>query len=195
VSPSDFYQFSVGQLTGNIWSLDLKLAALETAEELKIVAAPKVLTLNNVKAKVSQGTQIPYLVASTATPAAGAVSSTEFKDATIELQVVPHITPDHKVRLEIDAKQDEPGVVINSQTSIDTRKIQTELLVDDGNIVVIGGVIRDRSDFSRSATPGLHRVPVLGWLFKSEDNVSEKTELLIFISPKIIEPSGPPDYK
>lgn len=195
VSPTDYYQFSVGQLTGSVWSLDFKLAAMETAEELKIVAAPKVLTLNNVKAKVSQGTQIPYLVASTATPAAGAVSSTEFKDATIELAVVPHITPDHKVRLEIDAKQDEPGVVINSQTSIDTRKIQTELLVDDGNIVVIGGVIRDRSDFSTTATPGLSKIPVLGWLFKSEDKIGEKTELLIFISPKIIEPSGPPNYK
>lgn len=195
VSPNDFYQFSIGQLTGNVWSLDLKLSALETAEELKIVAAPKVLTLNNVKAKVSQGTQIPYLVASTATNTAGSLASTEFKDATVELQVIPHITPDRKVRLEIEAKQDEPGVVINSQTSIDTRKIQTELLVDDGNIVVIGGVIRDRADYIKDATPGLHKIPILGRLFQHEEVIADKTELLIFISPKIVEPTGPPDYK
>jgi len=186
--PLNLFAFNMAQIVGEtLVKVDLQLSALETANELKIMAAPRVLTINNVKAVITQGTQIPYAKLNEF-----GVTSTEFKDATLELQVTPHITPDKKVRLEIKAKQDEPtaqtfDVGGNNAVGIDTRKIDTELLVDDGSIVVIGGVIRNRDSRGRTATPGLQDIPLLGRLFKSENASADRTELLIFISPKIVE--------
>lgn len=183
--------FSLASLWGDtLASIDFKLAALETARQVNIVAAPKVLTINNVKAVISQGQQIPYLVRSDY-----GSSSTQFKDAVVELQVTPHITPDQKVRLEIQAKQDEPTIKDyqvgdSSVPGIETRKITTELLVDDGQVIVIGGVMRAREEESNRGTPGFKQVPLLGWLFKTETSASSKTELLIFISPQIVDPTG-----
>lgn len=150
------------------------------------------LTLDNVKAVITQGTQVPYLkVGDTASN----VTGTEFKDAVLELQVTPHITPDHKVRMSLDVKQDEVSatLVVNGQPGIDTRKMSTELLVDDGNIVVIGGVIRNTESMTKNKTPGIGDVPLLGRLFKQESSDVVKNELLIFISPRIIETSKPAD--
>lgn len=187
--PTDpFLGFTIASLWGNtLASIDFKLSALETASQVNVVAAPKVLTINNVKAVISQGQQIPYLVRSDY-----GSSSTQFKDAVVELQVTPHITPDQKVRLEINAKQDEPTakdytVGDSSVPGIDTRKITTELLVDDGQVIVIGGVMRSREEESTEGTPGLSKVPLLGWLFKTETTASQKNELLIFISPQIVD--------
>ena len=191
-SPADpLFGFFTGFLWGDtLATIDFKLSALETASQVNIVAAPKVLTINNVKAVISQGQQIPYLVRSDY-----GSSSTQFKDAVVELQVTPHITPDHKVRLEINAKQDEPTaktytVGDSSVPGVDTRKITTELLVDDGQVIVIGGVMRGREEESNTGTPGLNRIPLLGWLFKTETASSQKSELLIFISPQIVDPTG-----
>jgi len=186
--PQNLFGFNMAQIIGQtLVQVDLQLSALENMNEVKIMAAPRVLTINNTKAIITQGTQIPYRKANEF-----GVISTEFKDATLELQVIPHITPDRKVRLEIKAKQDEPTVQTfevggDNAVGIDTRKIETELLVDDGSILVIGGVIRNRDSLARDATPGLHQIPILGRLFKSETVASTRTELLIFISPKIVE--------
>jgi type IV pilus assembly protein PilQ len=186
--PQNLFGFNMAQIIGQtLVQVDLQLSALESMNEVKIMAAPRVLTINNTKAIITQGTQIPYRKANEF-----GVISTEFKDATLELQVIPHITPDRKVRLEIRAKQDEPTVQTfevggDNAVGIDTRKIETELLVDDGSILVIGGVIRNRDSLARDGTPGLHQIPILGRLFKSETVASTRTELLIFISPKIVE--------
>jgi type IV pilus assembly protein PilQ len=191
--PADpLFGFTIASLWGQtLASIDFKLSALETSQEVNIVAAPKVLTINNMKAVISQGTQIPYLVRSDY-----GSSSTQFKDAVVELQVTPHVTPDQRVRMEIQAKQDEPTakdyqVGDSSVPGIDTRKITTELLVDDGQVIVIGGVMRDREEESNRGTPGLKNIPILGWLFKNVTEAKDKTELLIFISPQIVESSGP----
>ncbi len=180
--------FNVAQIVGQtLVSLDFNLAALESQNRSKIIAAPKVMTMNNVKAVISQGNQIPYLQQSAADVG---VVSTVFKDAIVELQVTPHITPDGKVRLEIEAKQDEPNPTIvggADQPAISTRKIKTELLVADGCIVVIGGVMRDTQGYSLDTTPGLKDIPLLGRLFKQESKSRVKEELLIFIAPKIVE--------
>ncbi|NTW35025.1 MAG: hypothetical protein HGB17_02635 [Syntrophobacteraceae bacterium] len=180
--------FNVAQIVGQtLVALDFNLAALETQNRTKVIAAPKILTLNNVKASISQGTQIPYLNQSAAD--AGVVS-TVFKDAVVELGVTPHITPDGKVRLEIEAKQDEPDPTVTGQgdaPAIATRKIKTELMVADGCIVVIGGVMRDTQGYTLSTTPGLKDIPILGRLFKQETKARQKQELLIFISPKIVQ--------
>lgn len=182
--PSTF-GFNMGQLIGKTFlQVEATISALETSQDLKIIASPKVLTLNNVEAQIKQGTQIPYQNIGLGNANA---TSTEFKDATVELKVTPHITPDQKVRLKIFAKQDEPGTEFNGQTSIDKREITTELLVDDGNVIVIGGVIRDRSETGNSGTPGLNKIPLLGRLFRKDTSIEEQAELLIFISPKIVE--------
>lgn len=178
----DTYNFGLsGFINNTMWNLDMTLSALEAASQAKVVAAPKVLTLDNQKADISQGTKIPYLELTGEN-----VSSTTFQNATVELQVTPHITPDHKVRLQINAKEDEPGTTYNNQTSIDTRQIKTELLVDNGKIVVIGGVIRRNDSTSTSGVPGFDKIPLLGRLFKQDEYKRNKTELLIFISPKIV---------
>ncbi len=187
------FSFSIAEVINNtLMNVDLLLAAQETINKVNVLAAPKVLTLNHVKATINQGQQIPYLKLSDLN-----VASTEFKDAVLELQVTPHITPDRKIRLEIMAKQDEPSaqtfqVGASLVPGIDSRKINTELLVDDGNIVVIGGVLRRNDTQGTTATPGLWKVPILGRLFRIDNTRTQRTELLIFISPKIVEASSPP---
>jgi len=190
-SDKDLFGFAFGQLTGQtIWAVDLVLTALESSGEGLIVSAPRVLTLDNVQALIEQGTQIPYLVLSDQN-----VASTTLVNATLKLQVTPHITPDERVRLEIDAQKDQPDfanpVGIQGQVPILTRKIQTELLVDNGAVIVIGGIIENTDERSEEGTPGLSKVPILGRLFKRTSVRSDKTELLIFISPKIVGFSSP----
>jgi type IV pilus assembly protein PilQ len=193
----------ISQISANVYQLigktlinvDLEIQALQTVNLARVVAAPRVLTLDNVKAVVSQGTEVPYLQVG---DTAANVTATAFKDATLELQVTPHITPDRKVRLLIAAKQDTVSATVYSvgsstEPGIDTRKIQTELLVDDGNVIVIGGVINNQSTYTNSSTPGLADIPILGRLFKNEQTDDQRNELLIFISPKIVEVSTPYD--
>ncbi len=175
--------------------VDLEIQALQTQTLARVVAAPRVLTLDNVKAVVSQGIQVPYLQVG---DTAANVTATAFKDAVLELQVTPHITPDRKVRMLINAKQDTVSastfqVGTGTEPGIDTRKIQTELLVDNGNVIVIGGVIDNESSFQKQSTPGLADIPILGRLFKNETSDDSRSELLIFISPKIVEVSNPYD--
>ncbi|MDR3554684.1 MAG: type IV pilus secretin PilQ [Syntrophobacteraceae bacterium] len=185
---------SISQLIGKtLVDIDFQIQALQTLTLARIVAAPRVLTLDNVKATVTSGEEVPYLEVNGVN---STVSSTAFKDAVLELSVTPHITPDRKVRLVINAKQDTVSantysVGQSTEPGIDTRKIQTELLVADGNVVVIGGVINNQSNYTNTVTPGLSDIPILGRLFKSESSRDQKNELLIFISPKIVEPSTP----
>ena len=171
--------------------VDLEIQALESVQLARVVAAPRVLTLDNVKAVVTQGTQVPYLQVG---DTAANVTATAFKDATLELAVTPHITPDRKVRMLVAAKQDTVSqVTYNNEPGIDTRKVATELLVDDGDVIVIGGVIDNESSDTKTFTPGLADIPILGRLFKSDQSSDKRNELLIFISPKIVEVTKPYD--
>ncbi len=185
VTATSSASLSVGKLVGTtLWNLDLRLLAAEQAGRGKIISAPRVLTMNHVKATISQGTQIPYQAQSEDG------ISTEFKDATLELQVTPHVTPDGRVRLQIQAKKEAPNytqVIPGQPPAIDSRKVDTELLVDDGATVVIGGIIEENESDTESRTPGLHKVPVVGHLFKSQSSRLEKNELLIFINPQIVD--------
>jgi type IV pilus assembly protein PilQ len=184
----------ISQLVGKtLLNVDLEIQALQSLNMARIVAAPRVLTLDNVKAVITQGEEVPYLEVNGLN---STVSSTVFQNAVLELQVTPHITPDRKVKLLINARQDTVStstypVGTNSEPGINTRRIQTELLVGDGNVVVIGGVINNQSTYTNQETPGLSSIPILGRLFKTEQTDDQKNELLIFISPKIVEPSTP----
>ncbi len=194
--PGPTYAMTIAQLVGKtLLQVDLQLTALEATSQLRVMAAPRVMTLDNVKATISQGTQIPYLAVGNNN---SGVTATEFKDAILELQVTPHITPDRKVRMTIEAKQDEPSATLYTVGSsqvpgIDTRKISSELLLDSGNIVVIGGIIRNRDTTTKNQTPGLGDIPLLGRLFKSEFSDVVRNELLIFLSPQIVETTKPLD--
>ena len=145
---ASLFGFSFGQIAGQtLWDIDMKISALETAGKGKIISAPRVLTLNNVEASISAGKQVPYLKLNEF-----GVSSTEFKDAVLELKVTPQITPDQKLSLKIDAKKERVDITVsvNGQPAIDTRKVNTTLLVADGDTIVIGGILRKKKAFNES---------------------------------------------
>ena len=176
---------SIGKLLNTtFWTLDIMLSANESVGNVKIISAPRVLTLDGVEATISQGDEIPYLQMSQDGVA------TEFKEAVLELKVTPHITPDQKVRLEIAAKKDQPGqerqTPLGPAVGIQTRKVETELLIDSGDTIVIGGVLENTERVNQERTPGLSNIPILGYLFKNRTVSITKQELLIFISPKVI---------
>ena len=195
VSGSSFLGFNVGKLLGQpLWDLDVLLQAAEQAGEGKIISAPRILTMDNVTATITQGTEIPYntptgLTSSDSGGNLATVVTTSFKRADLELKVTPHVTPDHRVLMKIEAKKDRPNFAAaqpGQPPPINTRSIDTQLLVNDRDTIVIGGVLEETEDASESRTPGLHAVPILGMFFKSKQRLSERVELLIFISPRIV---------
>ena len=169
---------SFGTLTSNI-KLDMRLNAAASVGLIKIVSSPKVATINNKTAKISQGTQIPY---QNTTATTGAV--TAFVAATLSLEVTPHINANGTIGMKIDAKNDAPGT--GSPPSISTKSATTELLLRDGETTVIGGIYVDSDTESDEGVPFLMDIPMLGKMFKSNDKRKSKTELLIFITPRII---------
>ena len=162
--------------------LDARLKASESEGTVKIVSAPKILTLDNKPAKIKQGLAYPY---NKLDPDGNTV--TEWKDIALELEVTPHVTPDSRITMKITIKNNEIGEIINDQTSFTTKEAYTELLVDDGDTVIIGGIRKTRKATGDSGVPFLNKVPVLGWLFKTEKKEGKKEELLIFIAPRIVQ--------
>ncbi|WP_026839886.1 type IV pilus secretin family protein [Citrifermentans bremense] len=168
---------SFGKLTSNI-KLDMRLAAAATIGQVKIISTPKVVTLNNKAAKISQGQSIPYQT----TSAEG--TKTEFVEAALTLEVTPHITADGSVSMKIKASNNSPGT--GSPPPINKKEATTELVVSNGDTTVIGGIYVDSDTESDTGVPFLSDIPLLGWLFKSNSKQKTKTELLIFITPKIV---------
>ena len=168
----------------NLFSIDMELRAAEENGVGHIIAAPRVHTLNNQTATITQGIEIPYLELTET-----GVATTEFREAVLELNVTPYVTPDRRILLKLDVKQEEPDFsrAIQGQPPINKNEVKTQLLVEDDTIVVLGGVLKNRVDFTQEAVPGLSKLPLLGGLFKSKDKLHEKNELMIFIKPRIIE--------
>ncbi len=174
-------QFS--RLIGNTFRvIDARLAASESEGTVKIISAPKILTLDNKPAKIKQGLAYPYNKLD-----ADGNTTTEFKDIALELEVTPHITPDERVTMKIVIKNNEIGAVINNQISFTTKEAYTELLVDDGDTIVIGGIRKTRKDIGEEGLPYLRKMPVLGWLFKTKKDEDTGEELLIFITPRVVQ--------
>ena len=169
---------SFGKLTSNI-SLDLRLNAAASAGMIKIISSPKVATLNHKAAKISQGQQIPY---QNTTATTGAV--TAFVAATLSLEVTPHINANGTIVMKIDAKNDAPGT--GSPPPINTKQATTELLLKDGETTVIGGIFVDSDQEGDDGVPYLMDIPFIGNLFKSNLKTKTKTELLIFVTPRIL---------
>ena len=167
--------------------VDLELSALESEGEGEVVSTPRVVTANQAEAYIQQGVEIPY-EESTSSGAASVV----FKEAVLELRVTPLITPDNRVQLDLNVKQDTVGEIFEtarggSVPSIDTRELATSVLVNNGETVVLGGIFQDESTRSEDRVPYLSSIPGVGALFRRKANSTQKRELLIFVSPTIVE--------
>ncbi len=161
--------------------VNLELSALEADGRGKVVSSPRIVTADQIKAVIQQGTKIPYERATSS-----GATSVEFVDATLKLDVTPQITPEGNVILTVKVNKDSVGAVTGNIPSIDTKSIETQVLVENGGTVVIGGIFEqtDRTDVTQ--VPLLGDIPILGNLFKSRTNSSRKTELLVFLTPKVV---------
>jgi type IV pilus assembly protein PilQ len=166
--------------------LHAELTASESLGENRIISAPRIMAANDQEVYIKQGQQIPYVSGGST---AGTTASTEFKDASLELRVTPHIEENGEiVTLDITLTKDSVGtsLLLNGDLPIDTNEASTKLMVKNGETVVIGGIIADRQNTTNSRVPGLHTIPLLGWLFQSRNIENTKAELLIFITANII---------
>ncbi len=160
--------------------LNLSLTAIEENGDSQTLAQPKVLTADKQMAKIEQGTEIPYQEATSS-----GATSTSFKPAVLALEVTPQITPDNRIIMDLQVNQDVPGSVTNGIPSIDTTRIKTQVLVDNGQTVVLGGIYTQDDTFTETKTPLLGDVPYVGSLFKRTSKGKIKSELLIFITPRL----------
>ena len=174
--------------SGNL--VNLELSALEADNRGKVVSSPRVITADNQKAQIEQGTEIPYV-----TPgSANSPATVQFKKAVLRLDVTPQITPDNRIIMTVEIRKDSIGQFVQVSDgfrvpSIDTKNVTTQISVNNGDTAVIGGIYEEtiRSDITK--VPLLGDMPVLGYLFKTTGRSSEKTELLIFLTPRIVRES------
>jgi type IV pilus assembly protein PilQ len=161
--------------------LNLELTALEADGKGKIIASPRVLTADQVEALIEQGTEIPYQQATSS-----GATAVAFRKANLALKVKPQITPDGNVMMTLDVNKDQPGPTTPAGVQINTKHVKTEVLVENGGTVVIGGIFEqnDRTDVTK--IPLLGDIPGIGWLFKNSTTTSNKTELLVFITPRVV---------
>ncbi len=175
--------FGIG-FAGANWLVDLELSALASDGRAEVVARPKVITADKKKAMIQSGTEIPYQEASSS-----GATSTSFKEAVLSLEVTPQITPDDRIIMDLKVNQDTVGEVFNNVPSIDTNEITTQVLVDNGQTIVLGGIFKDEYAEAVTKTPFLGDIPYLGRLFRRNLERSDKQELLIFITPRIVQES------
>ncbi|RJG14835.1 type IV pilus secretin PilQ [Massilia cavernae] len=161
--------------------LNLELSALEADGKGKIISSPRVVTEDKMIAVIEQGIELPYQVATSS----GATSIT-FKKANLRLEVTPQITPDGNVVLEVDVNKDSKGEETRAGFAINTQHVKTKVMVENGGTVVLGGIYQQIESTSENKVPLLGDVPVLGYLFKTTGRSTSKTELLVFITPKIV---------
>lgn len=180
-APNSVASMSLGSITGAM-NLDVALSALERSGNGRILSTPRVTTQNNKQAEMTQGVQIPIQ-----TVANNTVTVT-FKDAALKLLVTPRITAADTVIMDVELENATPDFSrsVNNIPPIDTQRAKTTVQVGDGSTTVIGGIYVSREQATQDRTPGLHRVPLLGWLFKRDTALDETRELLIFITPRIL---------
>ena len=184
---SGLNNFNAGQFAFTLFSnsltrfINLELSALEADGKGKIIASPRVLTADQVEALIEQGTEIPYQTATSS-----GATSISFRKAVLSLKVKPQITPDGNVIMTLDVTKDQVGGGTGSFVQINTKHVKTEVLVENGGTVVIGGIYEqnDRTDITK--VPLLGDIPYLGRLFRNDASINAKTELLVFITPRIV---------
>jgi type IV pilus assembly protein PilQ len=178
---------SIGiSLLNSSYLVDLQLSAAQNEGKSETISSPRVITANQKQATIMQGVEIPYQES-----ASSGATTTQFKDAVLKLKVTPLITPDNRVILDLDVSDDSIGQQVTSATggsvpAIDTRQITTQVLVNDGQTVVLGGILETTKSYAANKVPFLADIPIIGFLFRSTTDIDNKTELLIFITPKIL---------
>ncbi|WP_416401622.1 type IV pilus secretin PilQ [Alicycliphilus denitrificans] len=166
--------------------LTLELSAMEADGQGKVVSSPRLITADQTKALIEQGTEYPYSVT-----APNGATTIAFKKAVLKLEVVPQITPEGNIILDLDVNKDSRGESTTQGVAIDTKHIKTQVLVENGGTVVIGGIFEMEETNQENKIPLLGDVPVMGNLFKSRTKESSKREMLVFITPKVITDRGP----
>jgi type IV pilus assembly protein PilQ len=179
-SAAGTFALSLFSATANRF-LNLELSALEAENKGKVVSSPRVITADQVKALIEQGTELPYQAATSS-----GATSVQFRKANLKLEVTPQITPEGNIILDVDVNKDSVGVQTSAGFAINTKHVKTQVLVENGGTVVIGGIFEVSERDQISKVPLLGDIPYLGELFKSKLRVSNKTELLIFLTPKVI---------
>ena len=182
--PAGAIAFQIARLAdGTI--LDLELSAMEQENKGEIIASPRITTSNQKEAYIEQGTEIPFVSA-----ASSGATSVTFKKAVLGLRVTPQITPDNRIILDLVITQDTRGDTIATgtglATAIDTQEIGTQVLVNNGETIVLGGIYQQQIISSVSKVPVLGDIPYVGWLFRTTSEFNEKKELLIFVTPRIV---------
>jgi type IV pilus assembly protein PilQ len=174
--------------SGNL--INLELSALEADSRGKVVSSPRVVTADNQKASIEQGTEIPYVTPGTANSPA----TVQFKKAVLRLDVTPQITPDNRVIMTVEIRKDSVGQLVNlgngfTVPAIDTKNVITQIAVNNGDTAVIGGIYEETVNNDVTKIPLLGDLPLLGYLFKTTNKAVEKTELLIFLTPRVVKES------
>ena len=180
-TPAGSIAFQIARLAdGTI--LDLELSAMEKENKGEIIASPRITTANQKEAYIEQGVEIPYQEA-----ASSGATSVQFKKAVLSLTVTPHITPDDRIILDLVVTQDTVSSVTNGTApAIDTQRIGTQVLVNNGETIVLGGIYQQQIINSVTKVPVLGDIPYFGWMFRNSNNFNEKKELLIFVTPRIV---------
>ncbi|MCC6209130.1 MAG: type IV pilus secretin PilQ [Gammaproteobacteria bacterium] len=164
--------------------VDLELSAMQAEGRGEVVSSPRVITSNQNEASIEQGTEIPYTTASSS-----GATTVEFKKAVLGLKVKPHITPDDRIIMDLTVSKDSVGEVFQNVPSVDTRSVETQVLVDNGETVVLGGIYEQTRSDETDKVPFFGDLPVVGVLFRRSIHVNDNSELLIFVTPKILKDS------
>jgi type IV pilus assembly protein PilQ len=181
VDKSGASKFAIGFVNKTLGMIDLELSALQSDGNAEVVATPKVLTADKTKARISSGQQIPYQTAS-----ASGATTIAFQNAELSLEVTPSITPDGRINMELLVNNDSPGdLQPNGTRAINTNRVSTNVRVDDGQTVVLGGIFQTNVSKSTTKTPLLGDIPYLGRLFRKDSWSNTKQELLIFVTPRL----------
>jgi type IV pilus assembly protein PilQ len=179
-SPTSGFGLSLAKLSST-FNLSLEISAAEQEGTVRQLSNPRVITANDKAAMIQQGVQIPYQEASSS-----GATSTSFKTAALKLQVTPHITPNDRILMDLDVSNDSVGGIFNGVPSINTQEVKTQVMVDNGQTVVLGGIYQEDKEHTVNKVPFFGDLPVLGNLFRNNVNSKTRNELLIFITPKII---------
>jgi len=175
----DFYIGNIGRF------FEAKLSAMEQKGLGEVISSPRIVTLDHTEAYIEQGIRIPYLKLTTE----GTVS-TEFIDATLKLTVTPHVTANGHIKLDIECSKETPdwSRIVQGQPTVKKSRAKTQLMVRDGEVIVLGGIYEYSKTGSTQGVPGLKDLPLIGWLFKNKTKAEDRKELLIFITPRILTP-------
>jgi type IV pilus assembly protein PilQ len=166
--------------------INLEISALEADGRGKVVSRPRVITADQTKALIEQGTELPYQMS-----LGVGVTSVQFRKANLKLEVTPQITPEGAVVMDVDVSRDSVGQLTPAGYAINTKHVKTQVKVDDGGTVVLGGIYEDADRNDEAKVPSLGDVPGLGWLFKNRNQTRRKSELLIFLTPRVVSDASP----